>query len=290
MDGQACVKTATTSCDIYRREIDDLVSSGDEEKLAEMIQTWYTRCEFKTAPDGGQIKEVGVRDNGIVWFRTTRGMLEFCQHRKRWRLLERGGEPIYMMARIAEVTQVPFAYLCGVRDAIAVTESRESEEISDRLKSLKHEGRLLSEEIRRKLIAIDAVAVSVDATHPSSGVSSARYPDAPAAVLTWSQVRKHYKTSSGVYFAWNDGRIVYVGATERGMQSRLASGHHAVTNKDMFSFIEMPSNEVYFAEMCYIARYAPERNAPVAQANGKRQGGNRGKRKERRAAESAAAV
>ena len=282
-------KTNTT-CDIYARNIDALISSGDHESLAEMIRTWYTRCDFKNSFGGCEIQEVGVRDNCVVWFKTSRGTLEFCQQRGRWRLMEYGTEPIYMMARIAEVTQVPFAYLCGVRDAIAIVESSKSGEISDRLKRLNRDSSALAQRIRRQQIALDAGAVHVDGTSPEGGVSSSRYPDAPTAALTWDQVREHYRSTPGVYFAWERGRIVYVGATERGMHSRLKSGHHAVTSKDMFSFIEVPTNEVYFAEACYVARYVPERNACVAQANGIRQGGQRGKRKDRGSARAAAAV
>lgn len=282
--------TTNTTCDIYVREINDLISSGDQESLAEMIRTWYTRCDFKSSVSGCEIEEVGVRDNGVVWFKTSRGTLEFCQQRGRWRLVEHGTEPIYMMARIAEVTHVPFAYLCGVRDAISVIESSKSGDISDRLKQLNRDSRSLSQQIRRKQIALDSVVVHVDCSRPEGGVSSSRYPDAPAAALTWGQVRQHYRSTPGVYFAWERGRVVYVGATERGMHSRLQSGHHAVTSKDMFSFIEVPANEVYFAETCYVARYAPERNACVAQANGTRQGGQRGKRKERESARAAPAL
>jgi len=42
------------------------------------------------------------------------------------------------------------------------------------------------------------------------------------------------------------------------------------------SFVKLPRHEVYFAETVYIARYAPDRNACVAQAMKKRVGGQRG--------------
>lgn len=282
--------TANTTCEIYAREIDAMVAQGNQASIAEMIRTWYTRCDFKKSFDGCEILDVGVRDSGVVWIKTSRGTLEFCQQRERWRLIEPGTDPIYMMARIAEVTQVPFAYLCGVRDAIAITEANKSKAISDRITQLTRDSHSLAQKIRRQRIALDAVAVQVTGSWLEGQVSSARYPDAPRAALTWSQVREHYRSTPGVYFAWNGGRIVYVGATERGMHSRLQKGHHAVTKQDMFSFVEVPINEVYFAETCYVARYAPERNACVAQANGARQGGQRGKRKDVRQSKVITAV
>lgn len=273
-----------TTCDIYKREIERLRASGDNASICEMISTWYSRCEFENVVDPCKLVDVGVRDNATVWFRTTRGTIEFCQNRGRWRLVEYGSEPIYMMARIAEITQVPFAYLCGIRDAVIAVESSKSEGLSDRLRHLRQQDRDISQQLRRKRIAVDAVAISVPERGSGTAVCGSRYPDAPAATLTWSQVRDHYRRTPGVYFAWSRSKIVYVGATEIGMHSRLQSGHHAVTSKDTFSFVEIPANEVYFAETCYVARYAPERNAVVAQANGTRKGGHRGKRKQRSAA------
>lgn len=279
-----------TTCDIYRREVEKVRASGDYAALAAMVETWYARCEFKKCVNGARLIGVGVRDNGNVWLKTNRGTVEFCAERDRWRMVEHGADPLYMMARIAEITQVPFAYLCGVRDAVTVLEESESNALSAKIKRLRREDKALACELRRKGIAVDAVAVAVCDAKPACGVNSFRYPDAPSASLTWGQMRKHYHSTPGVYFAWSGGRIVYVGATERGMHSRLSSGHHAVTSKDTFSFVELPANEVYFAETCYVARYAPERNACVAQANGVRQGGSRGKRKERKPSMQPAAV
>jgi hypothetical protein len=269
-----------TTCEIYRREINDLVSSGNEKALSEMIATWYARCGFGQCYDGSQLLDAGVSDRGVLWLKTNKGELHFCFENKRWKFLQKEREPTYALSRIAEVTQVPFAYLCGLRDAIAVIEQNEHKELSDRNRALAKADRELTGMLRRKRIAVDLVVLEPLADAPACEISASRYPDAPPAALTWTQIRKHYHSTPGVYFAWSEGRIVYVGATERGMHWRLASGHHAVTSKDMFSFIEMPFNEVYFAESCYVARYAPERNACVAQAMGVRQGGHRGKRRE----------
>ena len=285
-----------STCDIYRRAISELRASGDVEALAEMIETWYSRCDFEKGFDGQKIVDLGVRDGGIVWIETASGTVEFCQERNRWRLVERIDEEgraaqcQYMMARISEITHVPFAYICGVRDAIAIIDGVRKSELSEEVRLLSAEQRRITRDVRVKKIALDAVFVSLDQSGLRDRLANRNYPDAPHGTLSWGELRQHFRDASGVYFAWEAGRIVYVGVTERGMHQRLQGGHHAVTSADRFSFIEMPCNEVYFAENVYVARYAPERNACVAQALGLRQGGHRGKRRERSQADRTAPV
>lgn len=280
-------KELNTTCEIYRREISHLMASGDKQAISEMIATWYARCGFGQCYDGTTLLDAGVTDSGVLWLKTNKGELQFCFDNQRWRLLQEDFGTTYSLVRIAEVTQVPFAYLCGVRDAIAVIEKNEHKELSDRITVLAEADDELTALLRKKRIAVDLVLIDPLCEAPACEINASRYPDAPPAALTWTQVRQHYHSTPGVYFAWSEGRIVYVGATERGMHKRLASGHHAVTSKDLFSFVELPSNEVYFAESCYVARYAPERNACVAQAMGVRQGGHRGKRRENQEAPAA---
>lgn len=272
---------SVTSCDIYRREIAELRESGDVDSLSEMIETWYTRCGFDKVFEGMELQSVYVRPDGRLLLSTSRGELQFCRSRGGWRLVEFDRDPLYAMFRIAEVTQVPFAYLCGLRDAAIVVESSQRCELSEQIANSRRELSELNAEIRRRRIAIDSVCPKVSRHLAASGVSCERYPEAPAATLTWNDVRKHFRKSPGVYFAWSSGKIVYVGATETGMGQRLSSGHHAVTRDDRFSFVEIAANEVFFAESCYVARYAPARNACVAQANGLRKGGKRGKAKQK---------
>jgi hypothetical protein len=284
------------TCDIYRRRISELRDRGDVNALAEMVETWYSRCDFASGFDGELIVDLGVTDRGVVWIETPRGTIEFCPDRLRWRLVEPPSDATqsakchYVMARIAEVAQVPFAYLCGVRDAVAVIERVQKRGLSDEVRRLTAEQRKITKDIRAKRIALDAVVVSLDQAGSLERVNSKNYPDAPAGTLSWEELRQHFRDCPGVYFAWESGRIVYVGVTEKGMHSRLQSGHHAVTSRDRFSFIEMPCNEVYFAENVYISRYAPERNACVAQALGLRKGGHRGRRREPASAKRSAAV
>ena len=289
-------KEPNNTCDIYRREISELRERGDLDALAEMIETWYSRCDFASGFDGDLVLDLGVTERGLVWIKTQRGTVQFCPERSRWRLVESperqddSAKCQYMMARIAEVAQVPFAYLCGVRDAVAIIDGVRNRQLSEEVRLLEAEHRRITKELRAKKIALDAVVVSLDESGVRERLSSKSYPDAPPGTLSWGELRQHFRDCPGVYFAWEDGRIVYVGVTEKGMYSRLQSGHHAVTSRDRFSFIEMPCSEVYFAENVYVSRYAPERNACVAQALGLREGGHRGKRRDRAPKHRASAV
>jgi hypothetical protein len=266
------------TCDIYKRSIHDLRTRGDIAALSEMVETWYSRCDFGKDFQGQAICDLGVTTAGVVWIRTTEGTVEFCQERNRWRLVQEGeeGQCQYAMARIAEITHVPFAYLCGVRDAVAIINRIGKDQLCESVKDLGLEHAKLCREIKKKQIAVDAVVVDLDESSTEERLVSRDYPDAPVATFTWHQLRSHFRDEPGVYFAWASGRVVYVGATEVGMWKRFGSTHKSVNKKDRFSFVKLPRHEVYFAETVYIARYAPDRNACVAQAMKKRVGGQRG--------------
>jgi hypothetical protein len=273
------------TCDVYRREVARMIESGDTNSLAMMVKTWYSRCDFGKSFDGRPIEALGVRENGVVWIETHSGIAEYCQEKSRWRLVtahdESGDaeECIYAMARIAEVTHVPFAYLSGVRDAVAIIEKQTRERLSKNVSELSHENRRLSEEVRKKSIAVDAVFVKLGGSGTASRLLSRDYPDPPAGTLSLRELKAAFKKSSGVYFAWEKWRVVYVGATQAGAQSRFNSKHCSVSTSDRLSFVEMPEREVFFAECHYIAKYAPERNACVAEALGKKEAAKRGKRR-----------
>ncbi len=279
------LKEPNNTCDIYRRKISELREQGDVQELARLVQTWYSRCDFRKGFNSETILDLGVKDNGVVWIKMKCGTVEYCCERNRWRLVENlvehreASQCQYMMARIAEITEVPFAYLCGVRDAISVIEDGLRENLSGQVRNLSAKHAKLSSEIRKKRIAVESVFVDLDEQATEARVATLKYPDAPRGTLSWDLVRSAFRDTAGIYFAWDGDEVVYVGATEKGMHCRLQSGHHAVSRGDLFSFVEMPFNEVYFAEHYYIAKYAPKRNACVAQALGVREGGHRGKRK-----------
>jgi hypothetical protein len=201
------------------------------------------------------------------------------------------------MFRIAEITQVPWGYLCGIRDALVLSDRKQCAEASHNLKLLSSQLEDLARKVRdaeaklkaatvkaKKVEAMCSVAnasLQVKQTESQQAVLTRQYPEAPTARMSWEDVRIAYKGTPGVYFVWSGDRIVYVGATKKGMYERLTSGHDNATKADTFSFLEIDEHEVYFAEAVYIARHAPVRNAIVASVIKAQKGARHGGRKDR---------
>lgn len=65
---------------------------------------------------------------------------------------------------------------------------------------------------------------------------------------------------SGVYFIWELGeRIVYVGQSIN-LNNRVRLSHQNIEVGDWVSFVEVPTNELLFAEAYYIGTLRPRRN------------------------------
>lgn len=273
--------TGLTTCDIYRKHIRELRDSGNVDALAEMVETWYSRCGFETSFDGCQITQLEARDDGCLYITTTKGTAVYKPDSDRWKLVcvdsNLEDKPIYPMSLISEATQVPFGYLCGVRDALSVIHKNGISRLSTKASQLAGECKRLSSLINKRKIAIDSVVVELSAEESAKRMESLSYPEAPCGVLSWNDFRKSFRSIPGVYFAWSGGRIVYVGATKKGSHERLQYGHENCFKTDLFSYVAMPANEVFFAECVYVARYRPERNACVAEAFGITREGDRGK-------------
>lgn len=275
-----------TTCDIYRKQIRQLRESGNVDALAEMVETWYSRCSFETSFDGLQITGLAVQEDGCLCITTTKGTAVYKPEIDRWKLVRADRESdeatIYPMSLISEATQVPFAYLCGARDALSVINRTGVSLLSQDASRLASECKRLSSLIKARKIAVDSVVVELSAEESAKRMESLGYPDAPLGVLSWDDFRNAFRSTPGVYFAWSGGRIVYVGATKKGSHERLQNGHDNCFKTDLFSYVSMPANEVFFAECVYIARYRPERNACVSEAMGGATEGDRGAAKRMR--------
>jgi ribosomal protein L24E len=64
----------------------------------------------------------------------------------------------------------------------------------------------------------------------------------------------------GIYFVWENGRIVYVGKTVRLCQRCCFQSHDSIRRTDHLSWLEYPKSELFFAECYYIGALRPERN------------------------------
>lgn len=84
-------------------------------------------------------------------------------------------------------------------------------------------------------------------------------PKRPEVAITISD-RNLIPTTSGCYFAWEDGRVRYVGKANN-LRKRLNNQHHAVEKHHLLSWVELPEKELYFAEAFYIGILRPVKNA-----------------------------
>lgn len=86
------------------------------------------------------------------------------------------------------------------------------------------------------------------------------YPALSERSVSRDEARKCAPNTPGVYFAWADGAVVYVGSSG-GIRSRIReSGHHGIRQGDTISWLEFDSHMVLYAEAYYIGVLLPERN------------------------------
>jgi len=67
--------------------------------------------------------------------------------------------------------------------------------------------------------------------------------------------KKDMPSKPGVYFVWNDNRVVYIGKA-RNIKSRLPHGKARIGEMVSFIFTE----DLFYTELLYIGIYKPERN------------------------------
>jgi len=66
-------------------------------------------------------------------------------------------------------------------------------------------------------------------------------------------------TESGIYFAWQNGTVQYVGQSIN-LNSRCKHSHHKLQEGDLLSYILVPTEQLNFAESFYIGILKPVRN------------------------------
>lgn len=85
-----------------------------------------------------------------------------------------------------------------------------------------------------------------------------RYPPIPPAMCLPGQYER-VPQSSGVYFVWENGRVVYVGKSSC-LAKRATYGHEKITSRDSVSWLLFPADVLEYAEAFYIGVAMPERN------------------------------
>ncbi len=95
--------------------------------------------------------------------------------------------------------------------------------------------------------------------YAGAAVEKFGFPAVPEAAISFDGEGTGLPEKSGVYFAWRNGVVEYVGRSVN-LNSRCRSSHHALCDGDLLSFVEIPKSELNFAEYFYIGVLRPVRN------------------------------
>jgi hypothetical protein len=85
------------------------------------------------------------------------------------------------------------------------------------------------------------------------------YSSPPTQTIPFSLIGYGLPSTSGIYFGWLSGDLVYVGQTTN-LASRCAKGHHVFEEGMRVSWLEFPRHELNFAECFYIGTCRPRLN------------------------------
>lgn len=91
-------------------------------------------------------------------------------------------------------------------------------------------------------------------------------PSPPVGIAVTRLDKDMIPEGSGCYFAWEGVVVRYVGKAVN-LRKRLTGAHHAVTDDHLLTWIEIPVDDLYFAEAYYIGTLRPRMNKakPVIQ-------------------------
>jgi hypothetical protein len=85
------------------------------------------------------------------------------------------------------------------------------------------------------------------------------YPNVPPPIIEVSKYPDTIPSCSGIYFAWVNGIVEYVGQSIN-LLSRCRIGHHRLLEGDKLSWVEIDRAQLNFAESYYIGILKPIRN------------------------------
>ena len=144
----------------------------------------------------------------------------------------------------------------SMKKGMAAQDLRKSERKSLAHEMNRHRNKLrrLKNEIADKENTIRSyVAVAMSA----GGMNG--YPAVPPPVIQVTKRPETIPPVSGIYFAWENGIVAYVGQSIN-LLNRCRLGHHALMEADMLSWVEIEGPQLNFAEGYYIGILKPTRN------------------------------
>ena len=138
-------------------------------------------------------------------------------------------------------------------DDLADAKKRTRKELSAELKN----GKKKLREINKR---IEELSMQYTAIQKCSNINNQGYPDVPPPMVEINTEGEGLPSTSGIYFIWDNGIIVYVGQSIKLSQRLRLYGHHAIKSGEWISYVEIEKYDLHFAESYYIGTVRPIRN------------------------------
>lgn len=94
------------------------------------------------------------------------------------------------------------------------------------------------------------------------------YPDVPKPSIRPTLFGDGLPSTSGIYFLWEHGIVKYVGQSTRLSDRVRLNSHRRLSETDLISYIEIPKDELVWAECYYIGILRPTRNGGTPSNHG----------------------
>lgn len=264
--------------DQYYDEISRAIKSGDDRQIAEIAKCFYHRHDkwmawevVEAVIENSQLD--GVKAHLHIKFRDeTTAVLTIGYHCGK-RLVTLNGEAVNIgsMDGVVDRLAVPisfidgmFVYACSVAQnevKVNANLSLQSRKLFDFCERLKAELGRLKEEKKQAQKQINILQRSSKSVFLRLPEIAPEMPHVPTeSLIDITTARRSLSGVSGIYFAWCllTGKCVYVGKSKN-MGSRLSCGR-AELDSCRITWIEMPDDEIHFAELYYIWLLKPCRN------------------------------
>jgi hypothetical protein len=273
-----------TRADDFHNEIASALEYGTHEDQSRIVSTFFSRTDWRKWKfrDCVEVYENSWRIR-IQVFDTKRTVIighNCTGNRWTW------GSGVIASANLAERLGVPVAYLDGLTDSMKWLADhhnhvqRVKAAIATATDDLKRRKRLLKQQEDR-IVSGGVVKKEVRSATRKAGQKTAKliarlraemaaaqfaaqptpWPavPAPTASPVANKSDSELPASSGVYFVWREGVVVYVGQSIC-LANRTVLSHERIEKDDIIGWVEVERESLNFAESYYIALCKPRLN------------------------------
>jgi hypothetical protein len=166
-----------------------------------------------------------------------------------------------LLQRVCAATPQDIKKVIELRDEISRLDQLRAEwrkRVADELKAANRKKKNALCEFRR--IRRELVQLSARVNHYAGGeIQKFGFPPIPEETIPFDGDGTGLPAASGVYFAWRNGIVEYVGRSVN-LNARCRSSHHALCCGDALSYVHITKSDLNFAEYFYIGVLRPVRN------------------------------